>query len=166
MTKLTSIIAATAIACLSALGAGAQEMTTHLTVNLHDGTTEHYKLLDSPTVRMENHQIIVSSESLEGTYDFETVSHFSFIQKEDDEAGIADIITDDTSFAFSYVDNATVVISAPTLEWATVYTTAGLQVAHATADADHTVTLDISALAPGMYIVAPSCHSAIKIVKR
>ena len=166
MNKLTSTIAAAAIVCISTLSAGAQEMTTHLTVNLHDGTTEHYKLLDSPTVRMENHQIIVSSESLEGTYDFEKVSHFSFIQKEDEEAGIANIITDDTSFAFSFVDNATIMISAPTLEWATVYTTGGMQVTHATADANHTVTLDISELTPGMYIVTPSCHSAIKIVKR
>lgn len=166
MKKLFTIIAVAVVACLGSLSAGAQEMTTHLTVNLHDGTTEHYKLLDEPTVRMENHQIIVSSPTLEGTYDFEKVSHFSFEQRREQTSDISDIIGEDTSFAFSFVDNATVVIAAPELEWAKVYTTAGVQVAEANANRDHVVTLDIRNLAAGTYIVAPSCHSAIKIVKR
>ena len=164
MKKLSSIIAAIGIACIGSLTAGAQEVTTHLTVNLQDGTTEHYNLLDTPTVKMVDHKIVISSESTEGTYDFENVSHFSFTQRE--VSGISDIMTDDTSFAFSFVDNATVIIAAPNLEWANVYTTAGVQVVSASADADHTVTINVCDLAPGMYIVAPSCHSAIKIVKR
>lgn len=166
MNKLFTIIAVAVVACFGSLNAAAQETTTHLTVNLHDGTTEHYKLLDSPTVKMANHQIVVSSATIEGSYDFEKVSHFSFEQRKEDTSEISDIMTEDTSFAFSFVDNATVVIAAPELEWAKVYTVAGVQVSAANADADHVVTLDISNLAPGTYIIAPSCHSAIKIVKR
>lgn len=164
MKKLSTIIATLFVACAASLSAAAEELTTHLTVNLHDGTTEHFNLLDTPTVTMADHQVVVSSESLQGTYEFEAVSHFSFSKRA--TSSISDMLTDDASFAFTYVDNATVVIAAPALEWAKVYTTDGRQVAEGVADADHTVTLHVSNLTPGIYIVAPSCHSAIKIVKR
>ena len=166
MKKLFTIIAVAAVACLGPLSAAAQETTTHLTVNLHDGTTEHYKLLDEPTVKMVNHQIVVSSPTVEGTYDFEKVSHFSFEQRKEETTEISDIMTADTSFAFSFVDNATVIISAPELEWVNVFNVGGVQISTANADSDHVVTLDISKLPAGTYIIAPSCHSAIKIVKR
>ena len=166
MKKLFTIIAVAAVTCLGSLSAAAQETTTHLTVNLHDGTTEHYKLLDEPTVKMVNHQIVVSSPTVEGTYDFEKGSHFSFEQRKEETTEISDSMTEDTSFAFSFIDNATVIISAPNLEWVNVFNVGGVLIGTEKPDSNHVATLDVSILPAGTYIIAPSCHSAIKIVKR
>ena len=69
------------------------------------------------------------------------------------------------AFSFAVIDNH-ITVSAPTLEWVKVFNTGGMQVASETADANHVVDIDISNLVPGIYIVTPSCHDAIKIVKQ
>lgn len=165
MKKILSIIAIAAASFAGSLSAHAQEMVTVLTVNLQDGTTERYKLTESPTVKMENHKIVVASASLQGEYDFENVSHFSFDKQPEEIGGVDDVAGDDAAFEFTYVDNATVTVAAPTLQWVAVYTMSGMEVTTVMAE-DNRVTIDVSGLTPGVYIVAPSCHSAIKIVKR
>lgn len=146
------------------LPASAQEITTHLAVNLHDGGVEHFNLHELPVVKMEDHKIVVSTDNLESSYDFETVSHFSFELREVNK--VETIATDNSAFTFTFLDNANIIISAPALEWAAVYNVAGVKVGYGVADGDHVVTINISDLPAGAYIVAPSCHSAIKIVKR
>ncbi len=164
MKKILSIIAIAASALVGTHGAAGQESVTVVKVNLHDGTTEQYKLTESPEMKMENGKILVASTSMQGEYDLEAVSHLSFEKQE--ESAIDDVAADaPAAFEFTYVDNATVAVAAPALEWVAVYTLTGAEVMRVAA-ADHRATLTVSGLAPGVYVVAPSCHSAIKIVRK
>lgn len=170
MKKLISIITLAFIALGSNLFAAEQnsdsiaEKASVLVVNLTDGTNERFKIKDTPEVTMADHQIVVKSSTLESTYAFGQVSHFSF-EEDKGDVGVEDIKGSDTSFAFSFVDNSTITISATGLKWVAVYNLTGTKLMTETTDTD-TVILDISNLSPGAYIIAPSCHSAIKIIKR
>lgn len=155
---ITSIILAAA-----ATGAFSAMAETALTVNLKNGSREQYKLADTPSVTVADHQMVVSSASLNCSYNFEDVSHFNFEEYKIEQT--VENIADKVEFSFTYLDNATVTIATPQLQWATVYTLSGTQVMTAAADGN-VVTLDISSLAPGVYLVAPSCHQAVKIIKK
>ena len=161
MKKIFTILASFAVALSSF--AAEEELITSVTVNLHNGNKEYYALTDAPEVKVENRQIIVTSPTLTGTYDFADVSHVSFEKRA--LSGIGEITAPDAAFSFAVVDNH-ITVSAPALEWVKVFNTGGMQVASETADANHVVNIDINNLAPGIYIVTPSCHDAIKIVKR
>ena len=167
MKKLFSIIAVAAIALCNTFTSSAQEtsedMVTYLVVNLKDGSMEKYMLKDSPVVKMEDSKIMISSESAEAAFDFDQVGNFTF--EEGLPSGVESVVAGEAAFEFSYIGN-TVTVAAPALEWAAVYTIGGVQGAKVPDDADHTAVIDLSTLAPGIYVVAPSCHSAIKIVKR
>lgn len=163
MKKILSIIAVAACAAFSSITASAQEEITFLVVNLQDGGMDKYKLPDEPTVKIENHKLTVTAPTMECEYDFDKVSHFSF--SKEIVTGVDQITDEGASFSFTFVDNATVIISAPELEWAAAYNVNGLEVARAKADAN-VVTLDVSTFAPGVYVIAPSCHEAVKIIKR
>lgn len=154
-----------AAAMLSSFGnmAMAEDEVTLLTVNLKDGTKEQYNLPDMPTVKIENHQVLINSGEMSGTYDFADVSHFSF-ERDIAVTAIDEIFDDNCSFAFSIVDNRYVYVEAPNLQWVEVYTIAGQRIMNVSASGS--ATLDVSSLAPGCYIVKPSCHEAVKIVKR
>lgn len=163
MKKILSLIAFAAFAVFSSLTVNAQEEITYLVVNLKDGSTEKFKLPEEPAVKVENHKMSVSSASMECEYDFDNVSHFSF--KRGTISGVDEVNDEENLFSFTFVDNNTVIITAPGLQYAAMYDIRGLEVARANAEND-TVTLNISNVAPGVYIIAPSCHSAIKIIKR
>lgn len=163
MNKIISIIAIAASAFIGTLGvAGQEESVTVVKVNLHDGTAEQYKLTESPTVKMDNGKILVASVSMQGEYDFDKVSHLSF---EEVELSSIENVAADAAFEFTYVANSTVSVVAPALEWVAVYTLTGSEVMRAAAT-EHKVSLDVSGLASGVYVVAPSCHSAVKIIKK
>lgn len=165
MKKLFSIIAVLAIAICSFNSASAQdtEMATVLNVNLKDGTVESFKLTDEPTVKFVDHKIVIYAPTMECEYDFDSVNNFSFTK--DPLTGI-EAPAEETAFSFTFVDNANVIIYAPELQWAAAYSIKGTEVARATANADNTVTLNLGDAAPGVYVIASSCHKAIKIVKR
>lgn len=163
MKKILSLIAVAAIAVFSSLSVNAQEEATYLVVNLKDGKTEQFLLPDEPVVKVENHIMSITSTTMECEYEFDNVSHFSF--KRGTINGIDEVNDNENSFSFTFVDNNTVIITASGLQYAAMYDVRGLEVARANADND-TVTLNISNVAPGVYIIAPSCHSAIKIIKR
>ena len=81
MKKLTSIISLALALAASPLMAGAQtaaDEVTLLTVNLKDGQKEQYNLPDEPTVTFEQDKLKIASASINGEYDFDAVSHFSF----------------------------------------------------------------------------------------
>lgn len=161
MKKIFTILASFAVALSSF---AAEEEVTTVTVNLNNGTKEYYALTDAPEVKVENRQIVVTSPTLTGTYDFADVSHVSFEKRA--LSGVEEIIAPEgAAFSFAVVDNH-ITVSAPALEWVKVFNTGGMQVASETADANHVVDIDISNLVPGIYIVTPSCHDAIKIVKK
>lgn len=160
MKKIFTILASFAVALSSF---AAEEEVTTVTVNLNNGTKEYYAITDAPEVKVENRQIIVTSPTLTGTYDFADVSHVSF-EKRALSSGVEGITSPDAAFSFAVVDNH-ITVSAPALEWVKVFNTGGVMVASETANGDHVVDIDISNLVPGIYIVTPSCHDAIKIVK-
>lgn len=165
MKKIFTIIAVAAVALVNSLGMNAEEKMTVLSVYMKDGSTEMFKFADKPSVTMADHKIAVQSDAMSGEYDFENVSHFAF---EDGNLvmGIEDIAGDETAFAFSYTDNATVYVAAPELKWVAVYSIQGVEMTKVAAADNGTAIVDVSNLAPGVYVVAPSCHSAVKIVKK
>lgn len=165
MKKIFTILSAIAVALVFAFGASAQERVTVVSVYLQNGQAEYFKVADKPSVTFGDHKITVSSDALTGEYNFDDVSHFAF-EDANDVMGIEEVGGDNASFTFVYTDNANVYISAPDLKWAKVFSVQGSEVAAATANADGVVTLNIAGLAPGVYVVTPSCHSAVKIVKR
>ena len=165
MKKFFTIIAFAAVALCNAFGANAQDEVTLLTVNLKNGNVEQFNLPDKPVVTFEDGKMLVKSGEMSGEYVFAEVSHFSF-EKGAMLAGIDEIATDGNAFTFSYTDNATVFLAAPALEWVALYTVQGVEVAKVKADASGVATVDVSSLAPGVYVVAPNCHSALKIVKK
>lgn len=161
MKKILTILASVAMALSSF--ASEQEPFTSVTVNLHNGTKEYYAITDSPEVKIENHQLIVTSPTLTGTYEFADVSHFSFEKRIITD--VEGIIAPDAAFSFAMINNH-IIVSAPELEWVKMFNAGGVQVASEAADSNHVVDIDISNLAAGVYIVTPSCHQAIKIVKQ
>lgn len=163
MKKIFSIIAVVACVIFSSFTANAQEQTeiTFVVVNLKDGSNESFRLLDEPAVRVENHKLKVSAPSMECEYDFDNVSHFSFEKRIVSEV---DKVTD-SAFSFTFVDNAHVVVSATDLQWVAAYNLQGLEVARIAA-VGNTATVDLSDAPAGVYVIATSCHPAIKIVKR
>ncbi|MDE6527495.1 MAG: hypothetical protein K2L78_00415, partial [Muribaculaceae bacterium] len=68
-------------------------------------------------------------------------------------------------FTLSFTDNANVVINAPRLTAADLFDTAGRKILSVVAT-DGNAVLKVGHLAPGVYIVAPDCHPAVKIIKR
>lgn len=163
MKKIFSIIAVVACVIFSSFAAYAQEDTkvTVLVVNLNDGSYESFKLIDEPAVRVENHKLKVSAPSMECEYDFDNVSHFSFEKKV--LSGVDNV--SDSAFSLTFVDNAHVVVSATDLQWAAAYNIQGLEVARAAAEGN-TATVDLGDLPAGVYVIATSCHPAVKIIKR
>ena len=167
MKKLTSIISLALALAASPLMAGAQtaaDEVTLLTVNLKDGQKEQYNLPDEPTVTFEQDKLKIASASINGEYDFDAVSHFSF-DKGQPVSGIDDTKADDADFTFSFTDNATVVIAAKELTHADLFDFRGRRLLSADAR-DGVVTLNVTSLPEGIYLVAPSCHKAVKIIKR
>ncbi len=164
MKKLFTILSVVAVALVNAFGLSAQDEVTLLTVNLKNGSVEQFNLPDKPAVTFEDGKMLIQSGEMSGEYNFTDVSHFTF-EKGALLAGIDDIVAEGTAFTFSYTDNATVFVAAPALQWVALYTVQGVEVAKVKADASGAASIDVSGLTPGIYVVAPDCHSALKIVK-
>lgn len=162
MKRFFSILSVALVALSSAFVAHAEEVTL-LTINLKDGSMEQFNLPDSPSVTFADNKMLVQSGEMSGEYDFTAVSHFSF-EKGEPLSGIEEVFSPESNFSFSFTDNATIYVAAPQLKSVSLYSTTGtlLETVAATNGA---ATLNVSSLAPGVYIVAPSCHTAIKIVK-
>ena len=165
MKKIFTILSALVMTVFCAANASAQERETVVSVYLQIGDVEYYKLADKPTATFTNDILVVESESFRGEYDYSLVSHFAF-EDANDVMAIEEVGGDKASFSMSYTDNATVNMTAPDLKWAKVFSVQGVEVTAANADENGSLTLDVSGLAPGVYVVTPSCHSAVKIVKR
>lgn len=166
--QLISLIGSIAVALLAcAPVATAQETgqpVTMLMVNLHNGSIEKYLLSDTPVVTFDGDAMVVTSDGASGTYDRPDVSHFE-IKKDWYSEAEAVTLTPEVSFSFTYTDNANVTVAAPALTRVDLYTPAGVKVAQATAT-DGTATISLAALPAGVYLVAPDCHKAIKIIKK
>lgn len=141
-----------------------QQLETLLIVNLNIGSVEKYRLSDTPVVTFEGKEMVVTSDAASGSFTRADVSHFE-VKKDWFSGAEAATLTPETSFSFTYTDNANVTVAAPELKFVELFTTAGVKVARANAT-DGTATINLTSLPAGVYLVAPDCHKAIKIVKK
>lgn len=148
MKQILSIIAAMAI-CISVCA----EEVTLVAVSLRNGTKELYNLPDKPQMRFEGDDLIIQSEIMQGEYVRSTVEKIS-TERGERQASMAEV--EKASFMFSY-DGTTVTVTSPSV---TLYDLNGMQLFSGKG------SLDVSALPAGVYIVVPSNHSSIKIVKK
>lgn len=155
------------LAMLCGLEVSAQEPVVPVTVvniNTKDGGVTHYRLPSKPVITMVDDKMVVSAAELE---DLELlraeVSHIDFAldwSGSVDAAGLAD-----NEFVFSFVDNTTVQMASPRLNRADLFDVAGHKLA-SVATADGNLTISLADLPAGVYVVAPDCHPAVKIVRK
>lgn len=164
-----SLIAAVAVAFAGSTSLHAEdtagELKSLLMIHLHSGSIDKYILSDTPEVTFEGEDLVVNSSAAQTSYGRSDVSHFeikkdwySAVEETPAEALAAD-------FTLKFTDNATVEVTASALTRVDLYTVAGVKVAAVAADGG-VATVSVADLAPGVYIVAPDCHPAVKIVKR
>lgn len=166
--KTVISLLAAAITTLSAapsLSAQEQgELVTMLMVNLHNGQVDRYRLPDTPVVTFKDDRLVVTSDVTCNEYPRSDVSHFEI--KKDWYSGIeTPACADNETFTLTFTDNASVTVSAPALSRVEIFTLGGVNVASATATGS-VATINVSHLSPGVYLVSPDCHPAIKIIKR
>lgn len=152
---------------LSGMSIMAQEPTVPVTViniNTKDGGVTHYRLPSKPVVNIVDNMLVVSADELEDLQLLRAeVSHIDF---EQDWSGALDAAQLQVNeFTFSFTDNATVQMASPRLTRADLFDMAGHKLASAVT-ADGNLTLSVADLPAGVYLVAPDCHAAVKIVKR
>lgn len=140
-------------------------LTSLLMMHLHSGSIDKYILSDVPEVTFEGENMVVNSAAAQTSYLRSEVSHFeikkdwySAVEETPAEAIAAD-------FTLKFVDNATVEVSASALTRVDLYTVGGVKVASVAADGG-VAAVSVADLASGVYLVAPDCHPAVKIVKR
>ncbi len=165
-----SICCGALLALAASIGAAAAEpdgmVVTMLKVNLANGDCERFIFPDHPSMTFDGADMVVTSDVAESRYLRSTVAHFDF------ERGIppgtsaveSATATPDT-FLFSFADNATVVMASEKLTRADLFTIGGAKVASAPA-VGGVVTLSVAELPAGVYIVAPDCREAVKIIKK
>lgn len=166
MKKSILAVFAAALTLCPALGSQAQtngnETVTVLRINKTDGSTVRFRLPSKPELSFSDEMLIVSSREIEPVeMARKEVAQIDF-EKSDISVGIADIKAGD--FIFSYVGDI-VQIASPLLESAAVFNISG-QKMMARTSTDGVIRFDVSGLRPGIYIVAPDCHPAIRIVRK
>ena len=164
---MISLLGAALIALSAAQAMPAQEQgepVTTLLVKLHDGSVDKYRLSDTPEVTFDGDQMTVASTETTGTYTRSDVSHFE-IRKEWYSAVGKRVATEEASFTFTYVDNANVIVTSNSLSIVEVFSAGGLKMTTVAA-VNGSATISVADFSPGVYIIAPDCHQAVKIVKR
>lgn len=165
---ITSICAALiSAACLTGLkaqeSATPQEVTV-LQVNMKNGAVNKFRLPDSPAVTFDGDNLTITSAGMESSYARADVSHFDF--GTDRLSAIDNAEMQPADFTFTFTDNANVTLASPRLTGAELYDASGRRVASVAATPEGHAIVKVGHLAPGIYIVAPDCHPAIKIIKR
>lgn len=161
-----TICMALMVVCVSlgtyAQTSGASDIVTVVRINKTDGSTVRFRLPTKPEIRFADDKMVVNAQEIEPLeLPRNEVSHIDF-EKTDISVGIADLKADD--FIFSYVGES-VQLASPSLRSASIFDLAGHKLAAKTS-VDGMITFDVSDLQPGVYIVAPDCHPAIRIIRK
>lgn len=146
-------------ACIPARAA-TTETVTEMTIHLVSGEQYSFKLPDDPVVTFEGSDINVTSAAANISLVRNAVENIDFAKV---TASITDI-NDDSDFLFSFYNNNTVVIAGKNVSTAAVYSIKGEELLRQTAVASQ-MTLDISQLSAGIYIIAVQGYQSIKIIK-
>lgn len=166
MKRFITSVCMAAMAVMSATFMSAQEeagQVTLLQVNMKDGAVNKFRLPDSPSVTFEGDNLIIISDGLQGSYLRADVSHFDFAA--DTQSSVEPSAMNEADFSFCFTDNANVRIASPRLSSVGLYDMSGNRLAEADAT-DGSVVISVRHLQPGVYIIAPDCHPALKIIKK
>lgn len=134
-----------------------------LVVELTDGSTVKYVLADAPVITFPDTQLLITSSQAETCYERELVRRFYFEDATDD-IKVVTVDRKELRIDYSTADQVSIHgLSDASL--VSAYDLTGKQILpNAVAD-DNTVTLDISHLASGTYIIALPDHPSFKIKK-
>lgn len=163
MKKIKTLMCAILTAFGTTAAAYADDATevTRLTVTLTSGLQEHYEFPDHPTVTFPDSRMVVTSDAAETSYERSEVASYGFTRGLRGSSITETESGDDYLFSYSA---PVATISGHGITGATVFSTSGDALLSARAE-DGIITLDLSTLAPGVYILIPDGHKAIKIKK-
>lgn len=167
MKKILFTLCVTLLSMLSPMSVSAQGTAGHVTVvnvNTKDGSVSRFLITSKPVVHIVDDRLVVKADELA---DLELlrdeVSHIDF--SEDGSSALDAANLGENDFTLSFIDNNTVQIVSPRLTRADLFDIAGHKLASAST-ADGNITLSLAELPAGVYVVAPDCHTAVKIVKK
>lgn len=160
-TTLRTFAAAVAMGA-AVMAVSAETLVTTLTVHLKNGNSEQFSLPDKPVITFGDENMEVKSQTMEASYLRADVDYFNFDKLTNLEDGAID---SSIAMAVDFIDNNTLVVTAPRLSRVDVVAVNGAVVASAKA-AGGVATLNLSKLAAGVYVVVPAECRAFKIVKK
>lgn len=162
--NIRSLLYSAALLFLPAtLSAAEEQEVTLLTLHMTDGTTEMYNLPDKPVMTFVEDRLDVKSTTMQGSYPRKDVAYFDFTTGAPISA--LEAIEAGASLAVTYLDHNTLTVAAAGLKKVSITDINGRVLATVPADGHGVATLDISTLANGIYVVAPTPGHAFKIVK-
>lgn len=138
------------------------EPVTVVKINKHDGTVSKFQLPSKPVVNVVGDKFVVNGTEIQKVEFLRSeVSHIDFAKEV--PAGVTDVEVNE--FVFTYLDNNTVQMTSPKLHQADLYNLSGHKLASVPAQ-DGVVTMSLENFPAGIYLVAPDCHPAIKVLKK
>lgn len=148
---------AMAAALLISQGAAAE----YLIVSFRDGTTTSFDLEDRPVVSLQTPMMTIKASTVEAEYDCDSVEKFVI----GDPGSTAPALAEgETRLTYRDRNSASVSGLEPGTR-VTLYSTDGKTAASAVADASGSVTLDLSALSAGTYIISVSNGQSFKLIR-
>lgn len=159
MYKLYSIIT---FLVLSAAGLVANAESLCLTLHFTNGGKALFEIPENPVMTFENDQIKVKTDkNVEGIYDRANITNFDFTMGV--TASVSDIESD-ADYSVDLTTGSIIRISGKNVTSAAAFNVAGQKVAYAAVAGD-TVTLDLSTLPSGIYVIEIPGHQSFKIKK-
>ena len=161
MKKILFAICVALLTMFSSLSVSAQEPVTPMTViniNTKDGGVTRYFL------SVVDDKLVINADEIEELeLSRAEVSHIDFSEDWTGSVSADQLHVND--FVFSFIDNNTVMMASPSLSHAEVFDIVGHKMATVFA-ADGNLTISLVDFPAGVYVIAPDCHAAVKIVKK
>lgn len=156
--RLKSLVGAILMLGAAAGVTSAMTNVTHLRINFTSGECSHYLLSDAPSIAFTDDDMVITVGETATNVAKSTVDGFTFTDGQD---GIAQAKVVDTTFALS---GDCLTVNGEKLSGVTITGVNGRQVA--SASAAQSVTIDLSGLASGVYVVTANGSESIKIIKK
>lgn len=134
-----------------------------LVIELTDGSTIKYVLADAPVITFPDTQLRITSSQAETRYERELVRRFYFEDATDD-IKVVTVDRKELRIDYSTADQVTI-HGLNDASLVSVYDLAGKQILPIAVADGNIVTLDLSHLASGVYIIALPDHPSFKIKK-
>ncbi len=158
MKKFIFLLLAVILSC-NLMAQESVEIVKCLTVNLSNGTAEHYRLSDEPVVTFPGSSMKVKCNEAEASWERSDVKDFTV---EEVAYDALDAVGADGGYEFSYVGGKVMVSGAPSV---TIYDATGKAIIRLSADKSGLIEVDFTKLPSAIYIVSPEGHTSVKIKK-